>query len=154
MRSAMECYAVVEAVDRLQEDGLARMRQLNNDLLDAVRECRKRPGQIADGDLKQHFLQIDSRFHQEILESAGNERILKIVEDCRLMMFIFGVTHSALRVNADMMLQSQREHELIIKAIENLDHDNAREWVSNHIRTTRARVMAQLEQARTDSFPT
>ena len=146
VRAAMETYAVVEAVDRLSETSLQLMKELNADLLETVRECRKRPGQLADEELKQQFLQTDSLFHLEILKSAGNERVLKIVEDCRLLMFIFGATHSAVRVTADMMLQSQREHELIIKAIENLDHDNAREWVGNHIRKTRARVMAQLEQ--------
>lgn len=146
VRIAMECFAVVEAVDRLSEESLQILKELNGELLDCVRECRKCPGQLADDDLKQRFLQTDSMFHLEILKAAGNDRVLKIVEDCRLIMFIFGATHSSLRVTADMMLQSQRDHDLIIKAIENLDHDNAREWVGNHIRTTRARVMAQLEQ--------
>ncbi|QDU82033.1 putative HTH-type transcriptional regulator YdfH [Polystyrenella longa] len=146
VRVAMESFAVVEAVDRLTEASLQLMKEFNSELLVVVRDCRRLPNQLANEELKQRFLQTDSCFHLEILNSAGNDRVLKIVQECRLMMFIFGATHSAVRVTADMMLQSQREHDLIIKAIENLDHNNAREWVGTHIRTTRARVMAQLEQ--------
>jgi DNA-binding GntR family transcriptional regulator len=145
VRIAMECYAASESIDQISSDELIQLAEINQEILELVKECRELPNQIADLELKSRFLQFDSAYHLTILKSTGNSRILKNVQDCRLMTSIFGPTHSALIVTSGMLLKSHQEHELIIKAISNSDRNNARDLTANHIKGARDRVLAHMD---------
>ena len=147
VRIALESFAAVDAIDSATRDDVESLVALNNELLEVARACRELPNQIASDNLKGEFLRIDSEFHLQMLRAAGNQHLLKIALDCRLMTYIFGSRHAVLQITADMLFQSQRDHELILKAIRNSDRDNAREWMANHIRSARSRVMAGDYQA-------
>jgi len=148
VRIALESFAACEAADFASSDDIEGLTSLNGEILELARSCRNLPGQIANNDLKGEFLALDSEFHLQILRAAGNQHLLKTVQDCRMMTYIFGSKHATAYATADILLKSQRDHELIIKAIQNSDRDNAREWTANHIRAARARVVGERESRR------
>jgi DNA-binding GntR family transcriptional regulator len=142
VRIALESFAAVEAVDSATERDIEGLTSVNAEILQLARTCRGPSEPLASRELKEEFLKLDSEFHVRMLRATGNQRLLKIVEDCRLMTFIFGSAHLRLNISAEMIVQCQRDHDLIVKAIRSADRDNAREWTANHIRAARARVIA------------
>jgi len=142
VRMALESHAAMEAVDCATRDDIEELDSLNGEILQLARCCRELSDHVADAALKKRFLHLDSEFHLGILAAAGNRRLMKIVQDCRLMALLFGRHHSRLRITADLLMLCHRDHALIVKAIQNSDRDNAREWTVSHIRAARDRAMA------------
>ena len=146
VRLALESFAAMEAADVATSEDIEQLAELNKEIRQLGLRCRDLPGQVADEALKEEFMQLDSSFHMKILASAGNQLLLRNVQDCRMMTHVFGSHHSSIYITSSMLLESHRDHDLILKAIRNSDRDNAREWTAQHIRSARARVIAMAEQ--------
>lgn len=144
VRIALESYAAMEAADNATEEQVRELIAVNDEILELVQTCRELPDQLADDELKKQFMALDSKFHLQLLNSAKNEHLLKTALDCRLMTHIFGTDHARLQIDASMLMKCHRDHVLIVKAIQNSDRDNAREWTVGHIRSAHERVLSAI----------
>lgn len=142
-RIALESFAAAKAAERADDASLAKLEKLHEDLLGTVRECRRRPGKVADQELTDRFLKIDLDFHLHILTMAGNPKILAMVHDCKILIRVFG--HVPIEHDLRLMANTYRQHSSILKSIRRRDPGAATEWMVDHIRAARTAVLGGCE---------
>lgn len=136
LRQGFEMVAAALAAERRTQEGLDEMRG-------AVERMRKaiRSGDVAEG------VQADLDFHRAIAMATRNEHYVAMFG------FIAKLYHKNLTVSRESSKASgrtadaQREHELLLEAIEAGDPALARERASTHVENTALRLKARRQAA-------
>jgi len=149
VRIALEGFAAAKAAQRVDAAGLERLSQLNWDLRQTVRECRGRPGAVADGELTDRFLHVDLQFHLAVLEVAGNPKIMDMVHDCKILIRVFG--HVPVEHDLRLMSNTYRQHSSIVRSIRGRDPEAARNAMTRHIQAACAAVLAGYDRCTSQS---
>ena len=139
IREALEAKAAGMAAERMDENQVAELQQLCDQMRKLAVRCRKRKDRIADASLTDQFLANDLEFHLAILRGAQNQRMLQMVHDFKLMTRVFGnvsVVH-----NLEIIARSYRHHVTVLKAIRSRDSAAAMEWMTRHISIAREYVL-------------
>jgi DNA-binding GntR family transcriptional regulator len=84
-------------------------------------------------DANGEWARANDLFHGVIQESAGNERLARIVQDLHRA-FPRGLTWAALRRSSRLLEQNVEEHHAILEAIEQRNPLEARECMITHVR--------------------
>ncbi|MDA0835586.1 MAG: GntR family transcriptional regulator [Planctomycetota bacterium] len=135
VRLALEPFAVAKATERMQPHELAALQQLLIDMHAIVEECRSRPGHIAEKALTERFLVIDHEFHMLILAAAGNKRMMRMVDDCKVMVRVFG--HVPVIHDLKLIEKIASQHEEILRDIERGEGAMAANHMREHIEFAR-----------------
>jgi DNA-binding GntR family transcriptional regulator len=83
----------------------------------------------------QRFVRADLGFHTLLLRLAGNRRILKVVQDTRLLIQIFSIRREG--HDADLLLQIHGFHREILDAVARSDGEAAKRLLREHIQLSR-----------------
>ncbi len=132
LREALEVYSVGKVaklplrpadLDRLQfmVDEIGRLR---NEILET--EAKE-----LDAEQMKRFLACDLGFHTLLLSLTGNSRILKIVNDTRLLIRIFAMQRGG--HDAPQLQSVQQYHQRVLDGVANQDPSSAVAALSEHI---------------------
>jgi DNA-binding GntR family transcriptional regulator len=155
-REIRESYEVRTELEGLAAE-LATARIADVDLLrlhEAERLFRTSVGQLVSGSRRggreapwaEHddWVRANDRFHQAILDAAGNRRLAELLADLRRS-FPRELTWSALSANSRRLEDNVLQHGAILEAIEHRDAAAARERMVAHIRTAGELVVHYFE---------
>jgi DNA-binding GntR family transcriptional regulator len=141
VRMALEGFAAGKAAQLSNEEQVAELDRLQQELMATVRECRQRPNQVADQELTDRFLAADLRFHWQILHIAGNSKMISIVEDCKILIRAF--SHVPVKHDLPLLSASVRQHAAILEAIRRHEIEAARHNMTEHIAMASALVLRE-----------
>jgi DNA-binding GntR family transcriptional regulator len=145
LREALEVYAV-EKVSQREIDSSDRQRL--HGLVDEVRnlheELTAAHGSGLNQEQMQRFVRADLGFHTLLLRLAGNRRILKVVQDTRLLIQIFSIRREG--HDADLLLQIHGFHREILDAVARSDGEAAKRLLREHIQLSRQERLQSFDR--------
>ena len=132
LRAALETFALVASEGKISDSayrsGLAYCRQI----LDIAREMVRVGAVAMDADQLNRFLTADMSFHMVFLNSAGNERVVKLVTDARAQIRSCGAgrpDHSL-----QTIVRAYRYHRRILRSARRGNVTQAQYWMKEHLR--------------------
>lgn len=135
LREALEVYAVGKVAR--YPVGRAEIQRLQS-LADSIRELKEeleRSGKPdLDGDQIRRFVAYDLGFHTLLMRLAANSRMVKVVNETRLMIRIFAMRRKG--HGADLLEKIYQEHSEIVRALANRDPEHAMRILSEHIQNS------------------
>lgn len=136
LREALEVYAV-EKVSQREIDSSDRQRLYGfvDELRDLHEELTAAQGAGLNQEQMQRFVRADLGYHTLLLRLADNRRILKVVQDTRLLIQIFSIRRGG--HDAGLLLQIHRFHREILDAVVRNDVEAAKRLLREHIQLSR-----------------
>jgi DNA-binding GntR family transcriptional regulator len=135
IREALEVYAVGKAVrNQVSRGDLEKLQQLADSMLALKQELDKSARSALDGQEMHRLASCDLAFHTLLMRIAMNSRILKVVNETRLMIRIFGIHrdgHTATRIE-----QIYQHHCEIIESLAHGNRERVMNLVSHHIQAS------------------
>ena len=116
LREALEMFAVAKAARQVvRKVDLDRLQAMTDPIL-ALRDELKRSGNPElDEDQMNQFVAYDLGFHVHLMRMAANARILKVVNETRLLMRIFGMRRKGHTVA--LLDDIHRRHSEVLDAV-------------------------------------
>ncbi len=146
LREALEPYAVALAVKRIASEDVERLQQLC-DRLEVFKTGMMEAGDATlEGQRLRDFLGTDMAFHALLIHAAGNRRIARLVRDSHVMTRLFGTQR--LGHDRDITSAVCHFHERILTAVRRGDVETARSAAAEHIRTSLAHTLSNLDRYR------
>jgi DNA-binding GntR family transcriptional regulator len=157
MRLRLEVPAAYQAahprglidIERLREDFEA-MRVIARSQAEAWAEAPSAP---ESQDLDLQYVDVDTRFHERILEASGNKRLVLEVRKLRHNITALGawrLSQSRQDANGNLekgLLAMEREHEALLDAMDRRDQPGAAQAMYSHLVQTGDLLMTVLEKA-------
>ncbi len=131
-----ECFEIRRVLELLAlERGLPNLR------IAALSQVRDRIEKARDDSDAINHAEIDTSFHQVIIESANSTRLSNQLGSLYRIMHAFRELGFA---NAEIRSSALEEHLELIDAIASRDHERSRSLLSDHIAMSKSRILAQL----------
>lgn len=146
VREALEPYAVALAVKRIASEDIERLQKLCDRLEAFETEMMKAGRATLEGQRLRNFLATDMAFHALLIHAAGNRRIARLVRDSHVMTQLFGTQR--LVHDHDIISEVCRFHVRILTAVRRGDAEAARTVAAEHIRTSLAHTLKNLDRYR------
>ena len=136
LREALEVYAVGKvARETVNKPDLDRLNAVSNEIL-LLRDELSRAGHRALDAAQMHrFVASDLSFHTLLIRMAANARIMKVLNETRLLIRIFAMRREGHTV-ADLE-RIHGSHAAILTALAQRDVDGSMRLISEHINTSR-----------------
>lgn len=144
VREALEGHAATVAATKLQAADLAAMERLQQELIALVAEMRARELSVLDEPLLRRFFASDISFHDTIVRAPGNGRVLKIINEFRVVQRVF--EYDRMSYTAQLVESAAREHGEILRALTSSHAEAARAAMALHIRASRDHAMEAFRQ--------
>jgi DNA-binding GntR family transcriptional regulator len=129
VREALEMVAVRLAVDRIEDTGIVRLRELTDDMEQAAE--RKDPAA---------FFDANARFHEFLVQSSGNQKLAEMHQQLAGQMRRYRMPSLAIRGS---LHRSVGEHRAIIRAITARNTERATHLIGEHIRVPQRTLEAE-----------
>ena len=145
LRIALETHAIVKAIPRLREHDLAELERSCQALIDERPHCLKLGERPLDAATIARLALADLKFHTIIIHAAGNDRIIKLVDDAHVLMRGMAIltyeTGSSWAANIDSTYELHRQ---MLDAIRRRDRKAARKAARKHIRDSMKEARAHF----------
>jgi DNA-binding GntR family transcriptional regulator len=99
-----------------------------------LKELKASGKQELNAEQMKRFAVSDLGFHALLIRLAANARILKVVNDTRLMIRIFGIQRSGHK--REELERIYKHHRSILQAVVDHDVDGARKLLAEHIQAS------------------
>jgi DNA-binding GntR family transcriptional regulator len=145
LREALEVYAVGKVAMRTNTpQDLQRLQAFADQIL-SVRDELHESGRdkLSQGQMNR-FIACDLGFHTLLLRIASNARILKVVNETRLLIRIFSIHREGHDVAA--LTKIHQQHREILDAVGAKDSTRAMALMSNHIRESQQERLAEYDE--------
>ena len=144
LREALECYAASKAAGlKPHASELEQWQNLTDGILALKKELEHSGKPTLDSEQMQRFMACDFGFHTMLMHLAANARILKVVNDSRLLIRIFAMGRQAYDVA--QLDQLYRQHSQIIRAVSDRNPELAAKLIAEHIQTSQQERLAAFE---------
>jgi DNA-binding GntR family transcriptional regulator len=144
LREALEVYAVGKAARQPNPQELQRLQSFVAEILALKKELdNSQHTQLNDKQMRRH-LACDLGFHTLLLRMASNVRILKTVNDTRLLVRIFSLRR--LGHDAAALSKIYSYHHDILEAVTQHDPVRASDVMSRHIQESQRERLAEYDQ--------
>ena len=145
LREALEVYAVGKVARQAKmPPDLQRLESFAAEILTLKNELKKNPNATLDDRQMARFIACDLGFHTLLLRMAANARILKTVNETRLLMRIFAIQRRG--HNAALLTKIHRHHVEIAGAIAAGEAARASEVMSQHIQESQRERVAEYDE--------
>ncbi len=135
LREALETYAVGKAASHpLRPLDLAKLTSLNDSIRSFKDDLIKTGQPSLDRAGMARFVAYDLGFHTLLIRLAANGRILKLVNDTRLLIRIFAMRREG--HDAVLLEKIYQEHAGILQAVVEQDSQRASRLISEHIQSS------------------
>ncbi|MBM3812816.1 MAG: GntR family transcriptional regulator [Acidimicrobiia bacterium] len=142
IRTALECLAAEQAVERITEEELQRVRQLLEALGKPVRTPEDRKAHERD----------NSEFHRAIIQASGNQRLSEMYEELNAHLQI-GRIHAGSDDGTNRLAQEHEEHRQIVAALERRDAPALVPALRQHILRAKNALTASLRATSEQQAP-
>jgi len=151
LREALEVYAVGKvARETVNEAELHRLHAISNEIL-LMRDELARSGQSALDARQMHsFVTSDLSFHTLLIRMAANTRIMKVLNETRLLIRIFAMRREGHSV-ADLE-RIHGSHAAILASLAQRDSQGAMRLISEHIKTSQQERLEQYEHRQREAL--
>ena len=139
LREAVEPFAVAKAARAVLPEDVLSLRRVCGEIQALALELKKSKLPSLDAAQMQRLLGADLGFHLMLLRVAGNQRMMKIVSDSRLLTAIFGTQRQAHTVQ--VLEQTHKEHAAILEAVEQGNGAAAGRAMSAHIQASKRQAL-------------
>lgn len=145
LREALEVYAAnkVARKTNLPQD-LQRLKSFADEIPRLRDELKETPKSALNERQMARFIACDLGFHTLLLRMAANARIMKTVNETRLLMRIFAIRRGG--HNAALLNKIHRQHHEIYLAIAEGDPSRAAEKMANHIQESQRERLAEYDE--------
>ncbi len=135
LREALEVYSVQKAAKaQLRKLDLQRWQDLCDELLHLKKELEQSGEQVLNKAQMRRFIASDFSFHNLLMQLATNQRMLKVVNETRLLIRIFGIQRP--KYDAAALMRIYEQHNAILQAVAAHDAERAVQLLSTHIRVS------------------
>jgi DNA-binding GntR family transcriptional regulator len=135
LREALEVFAVGRAArEGVRPVDQKRLESLVDETQVLLKELKASGKQELNAEQMKRFAISDLGFHALLIRLAANARILKVVNDTRLMIRIFGIQRSGHR--REELERIYKHHRSILQAVVDRDTDGARKLLAEHIQAS------------------
>jgi len=132
LREALEIYAVGKAARRpVQRADLDRLQNQTDAILTLKEELDRSGKSELDREQMQRFVAYDLGFHMLLMRLAANGRILKVMNETRLLIRIFAIRRQG--HTGPLLEEIHRRHSEVVRAIAEQDSQRAMRVISEHI---------------------
>ena len=144
LREALEAYAARKAAAvKPHASELDQWKSVTDGIIGLKDELERSGEATLQAEQMQRFMSIDFAFHTMLMHLAGNGRMVKVVNDSRLLIRIF--TLGRVDYDAKQLGDLYREHQKIIEAVAGGDPDIAARTISEHIQNSRQERLSAFE---------
>jgi DNA-binding GntR family transcriptional regulator len=145
LREALEVYAVGKAARRVNSpQEMKRLQALADEIL-TLRDELKESGQNQLSAKQMHrFIACDLGFHTLLVRMAANARILKIVNETRLLIRIFAFHRN--RHDAQLLDQIYRQHCDVLGAVARHDPETGMRLLASHIQASQLERLEEYDR--------
>jgi DNA-binding GntR family transcriptional regulator len=135
LREVLECYAAGKAA-RLKPypSELEQWQKHADEILVLKEELEKSGKPRLNAEQMRRFMVSDHSFHAMLMHLAANARMLKAVNDSRVLIRIFAMGHQA--YDASQLDRLYHQHDQIIRAVADQNPELATKLIAEHIRTS------------------
>lgn len=145
LREALEVYAVGKAARQpASPQDLQRLETFAGEILRIKNELPKSPESTLNEKQMGRFIACDLGFHTLVLRMAANARILKTVNDTRLLMRIFSIHRRG--HNAALLAKIYKDHHGIFEAIAEGNPARASELMASHIQRSQQERIVEYDE--------
>jgi DNA-binding GntR family transcriptional regulator len=135
LREALEVFAVGRAAqDGVRTADKERLEGLLDETQVLLKELKASGSAELNAEQMKRFSVADLGFHALLIRLASNARILKVVNDTRLMMRIFAIQRSGHR--KEELERIHKHHRAILDAVLKRDPESARRLLAEHIQAS------------------
>jgi DNA-binding GntR family transcriptional regulator len=145
LREALEVFAIERLAARgLDPQELESLETLVDQVRAIADELKQSGKPVLKGEALQRFLMSDLRFHMRLIQAAGNERMLKVLDSTNLLLRIFTLRreHHTLK----LLKEVHSFHRRILDAVASRQEEQARRLLSQHIRLSRDERLAEYDE--------
>lgn len=143
LRAWLDLFTVREAVRKIEDHELRRLRSINGQMRDTIVALRKLPKRVLRGEAMDQWLELDRRFHSLLCDAAHNSWLIKATNDIHLLSHVMRAKASVSGF-ADAAW-TYRQHAEITRALEKRDVKRASEWMRIHGEQALATMLVALE---------
>jgi DNA-binding GntR family transcriptional regulator len=145
LREALEVYAVGKVARQINTpQDLQRLESFADEILRVKNELSKTPDSTLNENQMGRFIACDLGFHTLLLRMAANARILKTVNETRLLMRIFSIHRRG--HNAALLTKIHKQHHAIFEAIAERNAARASELMSSHIQESQQERVVEYDE--------
>lgn len=135
LREALEVYAVGKAARQLlRRADLDKLQSLTDAILTLKDELDRSGKSGLDQEQMHRFVAYDLGFHTLLMRLATNPRILKVVNETRLLTRIFAIRRQG--HTGSLLEDIHRRHSEVVRAIAEQDPQRAMRAISEHIQVS------------------
>lgn len=135
LREALEVYSARKAAQSpLRSMDLQRWQELSDEVLHLKGELEKSGKETLNAEQMHRFVASDLSFHNMLMRMAVNHRMLKVVNETRLLIRIFAIQRAG--YDAATLERIHRQHDAIVQAVGGNDAELATQLLTHHIRTS------------------
>lgn len=146
LREAIEPYAVARAAGEVLPEDLLTLHQLCDEIGVLMGELEAADTGALDERQLRRLLSADLGFHLVLLRAVGNQRMMKIVSDSRLLTGIFGSQRQP--HTRAVIEETHRFHRSILDAVERGDGEAARGLMAEHIAISKRETLEAYDRLR------
>ena len=132
LRCLMEGYAVRLTAERLQKNGLAKLKAMHKALLKATKN-----GSLAD------WSDINIDFHKFFIENSSNNHLIQILDGLRCRTYRYSIFIVTIPGAQEIFI---KDHANIIKACEAGDPKAAQEFMEKHMENSKNALLGHLKE--------
>ena len=151
VRAELEGFAAERAATLISDSQLERLREaqrlFDHSVAGLVARRRQSPHTHRRWDDGSEWVRANDLFHQQILEAAGNDRLLRTIADLHVA-FPRALTWAVLSESSALLGENISQHHAVLAAIEARDGEAARRAMTAHLRSAGELVSRRLEQLR------
>ena len=145
LREALELHAVRKlARQSIGSADLAKLQSVADEVLVLIRALEASGRAILNPEQMERFESSDIAFHMTLAHLAGNERILRILNQVRQVVRIFARRHAG--HDRRSLEQIYQDHRDVLEAIVRHQSDEAAAVLARHIQNSRRERLDQYEQ--------
>ena len=150
LREALEVFAVGRAArDGVRPADKERLEGLLDETQVLLKELKASGAPELNAEQMKRFSVADLGFHAMLIRLAANARILKVVNDTRLMMRVFAIQRSGHR--KDELDRIHKHHRAILDAVLNRDPEGARQLLAEHIQASANERLEEFDRWERDN---
>ena len=144
LREALEVYAIGKATRHRPRDAdVERLQKLVDEILVLKEELDGSGKSALDPHQMHRFMGSDLAFHAFLMRLAANARIIRVVNDTRLLIRIFAMRH---RGHASGELERiHRQHNQLLKAVAGGEPDRAMGLIAEHIQNSQRERLDEFD---------
>lgn len=135
LREALEVYSARKAAQSpLRSMDLQRWQDFSDEVLHLKSELEKSGKDTLNAVQMHRFVASDLSFHNMLMRLAVNDRMLKVVNETRLLIRIFAIQRAG--YDAASLERIHQQHDTIVQAVRGQDPELATRLLAHHIRTS------------------